>query len=253
LDEDNYGDTVSNFIDRLRSPKNRLISGYKALNSMTNGGFQEGRLYVLLGTPKSFKSGALLNIAISVAKHNKIKKEDTNGREPVVVYYTMENDLIETLDRTHFYLFGESIAQSNKSLEDVKRDIFTTLKNENGIGLVIKYAPSGTVDTNHLYDVINELRDDGFETVMMVQDYLRRIRPVKTDTENRLALGNVADELSTLAKTEQIPVISASQLNREATNIRENCIKNNIMDIASHMFVSHIAESVQIQQNLDYG
>lgn len=250
---DDSENAVSRYITQLRSPENKLRTGYKALNRMLNGGLQEQRLYVFLGTPKSFKSGTLLNIALTAAKYNTVGKRKTKNRKPVVLYYSMENDSIETLDRIFFHSYGKSIADSDMTKEQIIESIYQATHNESGVGVIIKYAPSNSVNTDHLYDTINELREDGFETVLLVQDYLRRIRSSKIEQEHRLTLGNIADELSIIAKTENIPVVTASQLNREATNIREHCIKQGVMDIASQMFISHIAESVQIQQNMDYG
>lgn len=244
---------IGRYVDKLRSPENKLRSGYKALNKMLNGGFQEGRLYIFLGTPKSFKSGTLLNIALSVPRYNEISKEKSKNRKPIVLYYSMENDSIETLDRMFFYYFGKSIADSDMSPEEVSQAMYEATTSDTGIGVIIKYAPSNTVNTDHLYDTINQLREDGFETVLLVQDYLRRIRPSKYESEMRLAMGNIADELSILAKTENIPVVTASQLNREASNLREDMVARNARDIANQMRISHIAESVQIQQNMDYG
>lgn len=244
--------TIQRFIDTLRAPDNRLKCGFKALNRMINGGFQAGRLYVFAGTAKSFKSGTLINIVLTAMKHNKIPPERTNGRQPVILYYTMENDSIETLDRIFYYYYGVSIAESKASKEEVIKMIQEAYYNESGIGLVVKYAPSQSVNTDHLVDVLNDLKENGKECVMLVQDYLRRIRPARTSDEQRLAMGNIADEFSIIAKTMKIPVITATQLNREATNLQEKAKTANVYDSVQNLYASHIAESIQIQQNTDY-
>ena len=244
--------TINRFIDTLRAPDNRIKSGFKALNRMINGGFQAGRLYVFAGTAKSFKSGTLINIALTAMKHNEIPLERTNGRKPVILYYTMENDSIETLDRIFYYYYGVSIAESKASKEEVIKMIQDAYYNESGIGLVVKYAPSQSVNTDHLIDVLNELKENGKECIMLVQDYLRRIRPARPSEEQRLAMGNIADEFSIIAKTMKIPVLTATQLNREATNLQEKAKTMGIYDSVQNLYASHIAESIQIQQNTDY-
>lgn len=244
--------TINRFIDTLRAPDNRLKSGFKALNRMINGGFQAGRLYVFAGTAKSFKSGTLINIVLTAMKHNVIPPDRTNGRQPVILYYTMENDSIETLDRIFYYYYGVSIADSKASKEEVIKMIQDAYYNESGIGLVVKYAPSQSVDTDHLIDVLNDLKENGKECVMLVQDYLRRIRPARKSDEQRLAMGNIADEFSIIAKTMKIPVVTATQLNREATNLQEKAKTAGAYDSVMNLYASHIAESIQIQQNTDY-
>ena len=50
----------------------------------------------------------------------------------------------------------------------------------------------------------------------------------------------------------KIPVITATQLNREATNLQEKAKTANVYDSVQNLYASHIAESIQIQQNTDY-
>ena len=151
-----------------------------------------------------------------------------------------------------YYYYGVSIAESKASKEEVIKMIQEAYYNESGIGLVVKYAPSQSVNTDHLVDVLNDLKENGKECVMLVQDYLRRIRPARTSDEQRLAMGNIADEFSIIAKTMKIPVITATQLNREATNLQEKAKTANVYDSVQNLYASHIAESIQIQQNTDY-
>ena len=237
----------------LRSPSNKLSTGTRHLNQMINGGFEGGRVYIFFGTPKSFKSGTILNLAMSVSQNNPdVKVPD--GRLPVIVYLTMENDIKETLDRMYEFCTGHDISQDDKPASEILETINNETIKKHGIGLVVKYAASKTKDTEYVNDIIDDLKEDNKECIMFVQDYLERIHSSTMPTADiRLELGAVVDEFSNIAKARNIPFITAGQLNRIAIGIRDDMENKRQNDIANNLNISMISESTTIQKNLDYG
>ena len=69
-DRDRDLDSLQEIIQASRNKDAKLISGYRSLNKIINGGFAKDRVYVFSAVPKHFKSGTLLNIAVSVARNN---------------------------------------------------------------------------------------------------------------------------------------------------------------------------------------
>ena len=65
------------------------------------------------------------------------------------------------------------------------------------------------------------MEKDGKECVFLVVDYLMRMKPEKANKNGdlRLDLGTICNDLCDLARDYDIPILSASQMNREA--IRE--------------------------------
>ena len=253
-DKDNALNVIDRQINSLRKPSNKLKTGHKMLNTMLNGGFEGGRTYLFFGPPKSFKSGTLLNMALTAARNNNDIKTKEN-RIPVIVYLTMENDIKETFDRMYEYSTGMDISQSNHTSEEVFDIIHRTINNDGLTNIEVKvyYAPSKTKNTEFLDEICDDLKEQGKEVIMMVQDYIGRISSATIpNSDIRLELGAVSDEFSNFAKEKNIPLISAGQLNRSATERKEDCERRGINDIASTLTISQIAESVQIQQNIDY-
>lgn len=255
LEADNAVEVVADSIDKLRNPANKLKTGFKMLNRMFNGGFENGRVYSFFGTPKSFKSGTLLNMVMSVALANKadqIKTLDPN-KIPVIYYLTMENSMSESLDRMYEYVMGHSMSESDQSPEECVNELNKYSYEKTGINFVVEYRKNNEVSTDYLYEVYEQLEDEGYQVIMVVQDYLKRIRASDHIEDLRIRLGAISDEFTVFAKEKEIPVVTAAQLNRQAYVNVEKAISENKSDIAKQLDRSQIAESAMIIENIDYG
>src|SRR5699024_10960484 len=222
---------------------------------MINGGFENGRVYSFFGTPKSFKSGTLLNMLMSVTLANKasdIQSLDPN-KKPVVYYLTMENSMSESLDRMYEYITGYSMSESDQTPQECVNELIKYTYEKTGISLVVEYKKNNEVSTDYLYEVYENLADQGYQMIMMVQDYLKRIRASDHIEDLRIRLGEITNEFTVFAKEKEIPLVTAAQLNREAYRNVEKALSENKTDIAKQLDRSQIAESGMILENLDYG
>lgn len=246
---------VEKTYNKVKSPTNKLKTGYRLLNTMLSGGFEGNRTYYFFAPPKSFKSGTLLNLACSVCKNNKdILNNIDPYMKPVVSYVTMENTTEETLERLYEYVSGESLKDSNKSPKEITDMIKEKISGETGISLIIEYVPSNSVTTEYLYDLMDQYKKEGKQCIMMIQDYIGRIRSAAPGIRDlRIELGAISDEFSNFAKHFGIPLITAGQLNRIGVDKKEQMEASNTPDIAKNLVASMVAESLQIIQNLDYG
>jgi len=242
------------FLSRKRKGDYKLKSGYFALNKMLNGGFQGSRVYMLYGAPKSFKSGTLLNIAISICRYNSDLKERMKDPEkrPCVVYFTQENSQMETIERIAQCVFGDEDIR-NWSSEKLKDGIKSYIFDVNGIDLKVIYKPCNSVTTSYLYTICDDLELDGEECICMIQDYVKRIRSTVKHPDLRIELGEIVNEFSVFAKEKNIPVITAGQLNREATRLIDNYSQANANNYTKSLNASHIGESLLMLENTDYG
>ena len=200
---------------------------------------------------KSFKSGVLLNIAISVCKYNKQVTLKDPRKQPVVVYFTQENDIKETLERIYTHITGGDLATADITGDQLLKLIDDTISRETGISLKIVYKPSKSVTTDYLYDLYDDLNAEGKECIFMIQDYLGRMRSTINYQEARFELGAIVDEISIFSKECRIPVLTAAQLNRGEVDKRELMEVNKRSDIANAMSGSSVGESLMISQNLD--
>ena len=255
------GETFENMItdtyNRLKSPSRRLYTGMQGFNQLTNG-FESGRVYMLFGTTGVGKSVTLLNIMFQLKKYNRnyVPKDPT--KRPCIVMLTMENTITETIDRLFDLVSNNGVPMSTyKTAQDVIDKLRETgelvVDDNSPIDLVIKYKPNHSVSTDYLYTLYDELEDEGFEPICLIQDHVKRIRAVDNDKDLRLELGNIVNEFKVFASLKDIPVISDSHLNREAARIIDNGANKSKADITRMLGKENVGESLVMLDNLDMG
>lgn len=249
-----FEDRITTVHNALRSPSNILRSGMQGINEMLQGGFESTRIYTFLGLPGEGKSTMLLNLAYQLKLCNNDYRPKDTTKTPCVVYLTMENMDRETLTRL-YNISTSNGCMTDKSVEDVIYDMKTvgqlTVNAENGIDLIIKYVPDFSVDTSYLYDFTEELEDDGYEVCCFIQDYMKKIRPINYTGDSYQDLGAVTSEMKTYAVLNDVPVITAAQLNRDAAKIIDQKRKSNSTDLVKQLGRENIGESIQILNNSD--
>ena len=257
-DSDVFIRTMSNVYDRLHNPSTKLKTGMQAFNNIISGGFENGRIYLLFGLPGEGKSMTMLNLALQLKKFNREYKPKDPNKRPCIVYLTMENTLEETIERAHGILVARDF-DKKLSLEELtnqfKQNGFS-VTDDDPIDIVIKYIPANTVDTDYVYALYDELADSNKEVICMVQDYIKRIKCRDFEVLGKdpyMALGSVVDEFKQFAIDKDIPVITASQLNREAAKAIDEGRKisrNNLVECVGR---NNIGESIKILENIDSG
>lgn len=256
LAEGAFEDCIHDTYNQLSNPRRKLMTGIQGLNELLGGGFESGRTYVFFGLPGEGKSTLLLNILYQLKKYNKeyVCKDPT--KTPCVVLLTMENVMVESTQRFFSMVTGKR-NMIDYSVTDVinmmRLDGELFLDDVSPINIIIKFVPSNTVDTSYLYTLTEDLEDMGYETIAFIQDYIGRIRSTEGLSEIRLEFGAIVDEFKSFAANKDIPVITASQLNRDASKHIDEGRKNNSSDLVRFLGRSNIAESINILNNTDGG
>lgn len=252
------GDSLRNMIEtvhtELNSEYRKLITGMQGFNMLIGGGFENTRCYLFLGITGVGKSLSLLNMAYQMKKHNKDFKPKDPTKIPCIVYLTQENTITETVDRLFKIATGEDIR--NVSPEEAERMLKTTgelyLTDDSPIDLIIKYQPNRSVDTGYLYTLTEDLEDEGYEVICMIQDHVKRIRSVANQQDIRLELGDVINEMKTFAILKDIPVITVSHLNREGARVIDAAPTRTKSDMTRLLGKSNVGESLLMLDNVDY-
>lgn len=254
LDNEVFVDRVANTYDELKSPAHVLRSGMQGLNAMLHGGFEARRVYMFMGLPGEGKSLTLLNLAYQIIRCNKDYKPKDPTKRPCVVYLTMENMDRESISRLYNISVGNG-SMIEKNLDEVIYDMQNlgqlSLRTPQDIDLIIKYVPDFSVDTSYLYDFTEDLRDDGREVCCFIQDYVRKIRPINYTGDPYTDLGSVVGEFKNYAIWAEVPVISASQCNREAAKIIDQKRRTNGSDLVRQLGRDNVGDSVLIINNSD--
>lgn len=194
-------------------------------------------------------------MAINSKRYNAFTTTEPNMK-PVIVYLTLENTNEETLMRIWNHCFGDndSIALHDKieaanMLE--KAGIFTP-NNPNAPELQIWYRPNRSIDCGDIAAMLEDLKKDQKECVFLVVDYLRRLKAQEKHKDLRLELSNITNELKTLAIEYNIPVLSATQLNRESFKLLDEAETfDEKLRASDKLGAANVGESIDIVQNVD--
>ena len=255
LREDNFKSAVQETYRQITSPSNKLLLGVQALNALTGGGLESGRVYTLLGLPGEGKSSTLLDMALEIKKYNKSYKCKDPTKKPCVVLLIMENGTKETIQRTFNMCVGKGMEEyTEQDAINVLRNNGMTLTDDDPIDVIIKFRPNLSEDTSYMYTLSEDLEDDGYEVICFLEDYLKRIRSVEGSFggDLRMQLGAVVNEMKIFATLKDIPVVTASQLNRTATSSIDEARIKNKADLVRLIGRSNVGESNLILENSDW-
>lgn len=212
----------------IRSPDKCIITGIRGLNSLLSPGYLAGCLYVYAALPGCYKSGILLKSHVDTLKYNGHLKNTTNGRTPISMYISMENTMSQTIRRLWSVLFP-SADMSTFTVDEISDMINSTLTS-NGMRSVILYYGYREKSTKDLRNIIASYNNEKNEVVAVYLDYIKRIRPGRTDaaaiSSEKTELHAIMNELKSICAEFNIPIITAHQLNREAARQVDDAVKN---------------------------
>lgn len=202
-----------------------------------------------------WKSGMLLKVLRDTKKYNQGIQVKKPGKRPCALMITMENDIAETVER----LFNMTISDENirnktpkQVVELIKKTGELSVTNENDIDIVIRYYPNRSIDTADIYTIIDDLSDDGKEVIILVLDYLKRIKPAEYAKEEKTELKNITNELKTIALEYDIPVVTAHQLNRQGASTIDAAMMANKEDLARFLGRSNVGSAWEVIENSDW-
>jgi KaiC/GvpD/RAD55 family RecA-like ATPase len=255
-DEQSVLNALKEAIDSISASGSILKTGIKRLNTLLSPGYMNGRLYTYMGLPGSFKSIILLKSALDIKRYNPDLKPKTTGMKPTVLYITMENTFPETIERTWNLLFDDDMVNFSKeeALEKIQKELGLTVDSEgNNVAIVIKYYPYRTISTEDLYTIISDLKDNGQEVCALCLDYIKRIEPSVPSPESvKMELSRIVNELKALAVIENIPVITAHQLNRAAAAKVDSAIRDNKHDLAKLLGRENVGDAWEVIETSDW-
>lgn len=192
---------------RLTNFRKPITTGYSLLDATFDGGYGAGELIVICGGPSTGKSFFLINLA---------KRALDIGKN--VVYITLE--LAEGLIGKRFDSLISGITINE--LENRKADVIECVQKyteRTKSKLKIKQYPTkkATVSTLQVYlDLLK--RSEGFVPDLLVVDYADILKSNhRGEAKKRFELESVYEELRGLAVELNLPIVTASQANKNST------------------------------------
>jgi replicative DNA helicase len=236
--ENNMSPVLEN-IARTYDPKNKIPTGFPLLDEyVLNGGFNNKAVYVYAGAAKSGKSTLLSNQFI-----NCLKKKLTEKK--IFVYITLENTLEQAYPRLFCAPLGLTINEFQKRVsedkEKVKADVVKILSGYPNVS-EYDYKPSKSITVADLYAYLNNVyqkHGGKYKIGGVFIDYLLHLKP-SSKSELRIQLGEMIQELTTLAIHFDCPVVTAHQLNREHTKVKSPDQLHVGLVGESHLITCHV-------------
>jgi|688.fasta_scaffold140977_2 replicative DNA helicase len=203
----NLGHDYAEDIDIRYSESARAVKStpWDIINDITEGGFGKGELIILAAGPGAGKSMALVNIAVHAAK------QGLN-----VLYYTLELNEAYVSKRIDSLVTGIAQANLKFNLDEVK-ELVDKLPGK----IIVKYYPTKTASVNTLAAHIEKCIATHFKPDLIIVDYADLLKSSNTNKNARKdeMLGELYEELRGMAGTYDVPLFSASQLNRSAAEM----------------------------------
>lgn len=225
--------SIDDYISKNEKISEKILCGVQGLNEIVGYGFERERCYMFTGIAGVGKSLLCLNLLRQMMLFNKnIKTMDPN-KKPCMVYLTQENSQYESVQRMLNILGCKDPTRISKSeiLEKLGMShMINNKNNEPDVEMVILYKENLSCDTNVLYDIYDELYQEGYEVVVFIQDHIKRIKSATyRGPEIRLQLGHVVNEFKAFATAKKCVFITISHLNVTAvTKMNDSLNKGNI-------------------------
>ena len=230
-------DDYTHAVDQIKKKYldgSRTSTGFASLDRFFKGGFEPSREYIFAGTSGSGKSTLLTNmiarsaLGLNGAPRTNVKEIDNKTDvKHVYVYITMENTADESLMRiymdvmnvTEDDLLGD--LKTGKLTPEIMKDRINEKLKPNGTTIIIKYFPGMTISPVDVMGVLDEVISIyGQGTIAGVYiDYLDLLTTDSPYDMYRLELAKLVLSLKSLAIQYNIPVITATQLNRTAYRV----------------------------------
>jgi replicative DNA helicase len=238
-----------------RAPNRVILTGVRYLNKLLSPGYLPGCLYVYAALPGNYKSGILLESHVDTCRFNEHIKSTTNGKTPISIYISMENSMAQTIRRLWAILYpsADMTMFSAKEATEMVNSALTA----NGMRSVILYYGYREKSTADLANIIRSFNDENNEVVAVYFDYIKRIRPARTDaaatSSEKAELNAIMNELKLMTVQFDIPIITGHQLNRMAQQAIDSMVQNGGYDKSNEVLNrSQIGSAFEVVEVADW-
>lgn len=253
-DPDGMKIAVANAKDK-KSTDQAIITSIRGVNDLLSPGYLVEQVYVWAGLPGQYKSGMLLNGHVDACRCNPHIVESMQGKTPISVYISMENTMTQTISRLWSILFPNAdlaMFSVDQAVEMIDKELTS-----HGWRSVILYYGYREKSTYEIAQILQSFNNDKYQVRILFFDYLKRVRPGRTDalasTSEKAELGVIMNEWKTISAQLCIPIVTGHQLNRVgAIAIDDAMSKGNIEKAGDALGRGHLGSSWDIIEVTDW-
>lgn len=197
-----------------------IFSGFSELDRITNG-LHAGELLIIGGATSSGKSVVMMNMAINayIGKQNPLElPPDELVKGHNILYFTLEmpkDSLERRIDSCLAQVLYNEIRDGKLAQQD-REKYFKVLRFQSKYQktLYVVDMPRGVTVREIELKYIEMKESLGINFDLVVVDYIGIMKASFEQASDWLALGHISEELHEFARVYQIPVITATQVNR---------------------------------------
>jgi len=235
-DEDNVSVTVDKVKNNIDGGS-KLISGWKELNVMTQGGFRRGEFWIIYALQHKYKSGFTRSLFMQLALHNTPKLTDPN-KKPLMVFISFEDDADIMFDFMYKYLYYNEYDKLPDLAEVTGADVAKYIKQKlTATGYHIKILRINPSDWTYksLFNKILEYEANGYEMHSLFIDYLYKLPTTGCVTGPAgVDVKDLFNRVRNLCSSKGILAVTPHQISSDGKQL----IRNGVPDIN---FVKEIA------------
>lgn len=186
----------------------KVPTKWKVLNEKLDGGFGQGRLVTLIGGSGVGKSSLLVNVGVGALL--------STDKPRTVVHYTLELGDMETARRYDAAITNVEI----NSVVNQKNKVLSVLKSKlpEGSNLIIKEYPMKSASIQTIKAHLSRLKLKSINPDIIIIDYGDLLSSVESHREERFNTSSIWGDMKRLSQELKVPVITATQSNREGYN-----------------------------------
>ena len=201
-----YFEDIDKHVKDLVAVYKPMPTGWKFFDDKTEGGLFPKTLVVFAGQVNVGKSIVLGNVATNMLLANK-------------------NVLLISLEMSEF-MYSKRISSQLTQIphgdlktytQELKEQVQHIKNNVQG-NLIVKEFPPKSVTVRHIDSYITKLKHKGFTPDIVVIDYVNLIHPIAKNLNSYESVKEICEHLRGLAFKYDIPIVSATQLNRGSFN-----------------------------------
>lgn len=259
--------------ENIKNPSSSLQTGWQALNSALGprGGFINKNFYLFYANTNSFKSALLLHLARMISVYNTarlMEEYKRTGKIPTILFIELENDDNEDYERLYKTIVKRDMDRFTSENELIsawkhancvhkygenEEESDSSDNNDKPIDISFLHLDARGISVEGIDTTIELIEEEGYKVITCIIDYIALISPRNNDmVDNRLRLQHIAEDLLSLAKRRDIPVISAHQLNRTGGAILTNLKMQGGSMAVTQMTNEFIGESYGIEQTVSW-
>jgi hypothetical protein len=201
-------------LNRLKDRSNFVATGWKIMDEKLYGGFTRGSLNIFAGGSGSGKSLFLQNLA---------RKWALSGLNVVYITLELSEDLVNL--RLDAMVTGNGTKHVLRNVQDTANRIGVIVKQQKPGDLKVKKFPEAGTTCNTIRAYLKEYEiQEGRKPDVLLIDYLDLMHPnnAKIDVSSMFTKDKyVSEEMRSIGSDWNIPVVSASQLNRQSVDAQE--------------------------------